>query len=122
MPTGLELLKRWGFEYKTIFLVWCKTTAGGQFVCSLGNYTRSASEFLLLGVRGSIVQWKQRSDINQVLVAKRREHSRKPDEARQRVDSWFPPGLRRIELFARERAVGWDAWGDETDKFSEESC
>lgn len=60
---------------------------------------------------------KQACDVQQVVLAPRREHSRKPDEARQRIEQFFGPSARKLELFARQQVEGWVAWGNEVDKF-----
>jgi N6-adenosine-specific RNA methylase IME4 len=79
----------------------------------LGYTTRKASEPCLLGRRGSPPRLSR--DIVDVILAPVREHSRKPDEFYERVEQ-FAPGP-YLNLFARERRQGWDAWGDERDKF-----
>ena len=81
----------------------------------MGHYTRSATEFVLLFSRGKPFGWADRC-IPQVLYSVRGEHSRKPDRVRQYLERAYPEA-HRLEMFARERAHGWDAWGAETDKF-----
>lgn len=81
----------------------------------LGNYTRSNSEICLMGVRGKGLK-RVSSSVHSVVLSKIREHSRKPDEVRERIVELFGD-VSRIELFARERFEGWDCWGNETDKF-----
>jgi len=118
LDVGIQLMERWGFTYKTIFFVWCKVNKQGGFIPGVGNYTRPSVELLLIGVRGNIMKWKRNKSIRQMLTARRREHSRKPEEARTRIDDFFVDGLSKVELFARERALGWDVWGNEVNKFS----
>jgi len=79
----------------------------------LGYTTRKASEPCLLGRRGK--PRRLRNDVRDVIHASVREHSRKPDEFYERVEQ-FAPGP-YLDLFARERRQGWDAWGNERDKF-----
>jgi N6-adenosine-specific RNA methylase IME4 len=55
-----------------------------------------------------------------VIEAPVQEHSRKPDKARRMIEAMFP-NLPRIELFARSRCKGWDAWGQEADRSDEPS-
>lgn len=80
-----------GFTYKTVF-VWCKQQLG------VGNYFRTATEFLLLGVRGRL-RFRVRDQINYVVTPRTKRHSDKPDEVRRIVErcSHAP----RLELFAR---------------------
>jgi N6-adenosine-specific RNA methylase IME4 len=79
----------------------------------LGHTTRKNSEVVWLGKRGSPKILSH--SVHEVIVAPRREHSRKPDEFYRRVEA-FCPGP-RIDLFARESREGWQCWGDEARKF-----
>src|SRR5262249_10579791 len=99
-----RVLDAWGFAYKTPF-VWCKPQMG------LGNYWRSATEFLLLGVRGESKGFADKSLRNWACFD-RTEHSAKPAEVRRMVERASPGP--RLELFAREAAEGWTVWGNET--------
>lgn len=107
LPAALEVMKAWGFTYKTI-ITWGKDKFG------LGQYFRGQTEHCLLGVRGNLpykVVDGKRQQGRTLLLAPRREHSQKPDEMRQMIEkvSYEP----YIELFAREHVNGWDCWGDE---------
>lgn len=123
----ISLCKEWGFKYVTVFVTWVKNAEGRKrglrVVHGPGNYTRPGSEFLLLARRGKILRLKRGSGANgisQVMVAARREHSRKPDETYALIDKFFDPERTkaRLELFARTRRDGWDqALSDEADKF-----
>ena len=63
--------------------------------------------------------WKQSSAVQQTIISPRREHSRKPEEARRRIEEFFGNNISRIELFAREQGFeGWQVWGNDTSKFS----
>ena len=128
LPEHLALGQAWGFEWVTCALLWCKTYASdqqwlslarGQQIrpyCGMGFYTRSGSEFCGLWRRGKPLVPADRT-IRQVIHAPVREHSRKPDEARHSIEAMWPDA-RRIEMFARTTTPGWDAWGNETEKFS----
>jgi N6-adenosine-specific RNA methylase IME4 len=76
----------------------------------LGFWTRSNSETCLLATRGKPKRFA--NNVSQVVISKRRDHSRKPNEIRDRIVQLMGD-VPRIELFARERIDGWDAWGDE---------
>lgn len=119
MHFAVELMKAWGFEFLTVAVVWVKKNRGdGSTNMGMGVYTRSCCEFLLLGRRGrGVSNWVRNHSILQVLECPRREHSRKPDEIFPLLDALLIPGLRRLEMFARERRAGWDAWGNEVDHF-----
>lgn len=107
-------VSRWGFTYKTMG-AWAKQgRAGGEkWAFGTGFLLRSAAEFWLVATRGR-VPLKSRS-VRNLLVSPVREHSRKPDEMRQIVEALSDGPY--LELFARERAPGWDAWGNEVGKF-----
>lgn len=116
LPQALQLMGAWGFQYRGVFCTWVKTTANGSSCVGCGFYTRNGSEFALLGVRGRrITQLRRggRKDVRQVLHAPRAQHSRKPVEVHRMAEAVFPGAKRRIELFARARVDGWDAWGNE---------
>lgn len=112
---AIKVMEAWGFEYKTAAFVWVKKNAknGGNFM-GLGAYTRANAEVCLLGVTpdfkaGAMVKSHR---VHQVIEAPFDGHSKKPDEARRRIVELLGD-VPRIELFARQRADGWDAWGNE---------
>jgi N6-adenosine-specific RNA methylase IME4 len=123
-----EVMKAWGFEYKTGG-PWVKRTAGGKATFGTGFLYRSASEAFITGTRGNAFSGS-RSIRNLIetgdelfrnldgweIDALRREHSRKPDEMRTHVDQIVAGGP-ACELFAREKWAGRDVWGDEVGKF-----
>ena len=77
----------------------------------MGYYTRANAELCLLATRGKPLKRVNRG-VHSVVLSKIREHSRKPDEVRERIVELFGD-IPRIELFARQQADGWDCWGDE---------
>ena len=107
-PQALEVMRTWGFEYRGRF-VRAKDRAG------TGYWNRNQHELLLVGVRGDVPAPAPGSQWSSVISASVREHSRKPDEARQMIIAMFPT-LPKIELFARGKArPGWDTWGNEAE-------
>jgi N6-adenosine-specific RNA methylase IME4 len=120
LDKGLDLLRAWGFEYKTVYKVWCKRSTKGHAVSGCGWWSRPSTEMVLVGARGSgYMQWKKTYSEPQEFMGVRRKHSEKPDEIRDSIRGFFdaPGGLRRIELFARSKADGFDAWGLEVPGF-----
>jgi N6-adenosine-specific RNA methylase IME4 len=114
LPQGIDTMRAWGFEYKTVAFTWVKTTKStGGLHFGMGYYTRANCEYCLIGTRGSSLERKSKS-VRQVIISQRREHSRKPDETRERIIDLFGD-IPRIELFAREREKGWDAVGNDID-------
>lgn len=113
LPDGLQVMQAWGFAYKSN-LVWFKTRRdGGPDRRGVGFYFRNVTEILLFGVRGRDVRTLDpgRSQEN-ILAARKREHSRKPDEQYRLIEacSWGP----RLELFARGPRPGWTVWGNQS--------
>jgi N6-adenosine-specific RNA methylase IME4 len=74
---------------------------------------RHQTELVLLARRGNCR--RQRKDVRELILAPRREHSRKPDEFYRRVEAYCAGPF--VDLYARERRTGWDAYGDEVNKF-----
>ena len=108
---GLEVMKTWGFEYKTN-IVWYKIRKdGGPDGRGVGFYFRNVTELVLFGVRGSMRTLSAgRRQVNCISTQKR-EHSRKPDEIYDLIEECSPSPY--LELFARFNRNGWDQWGNE---------
>ena len=109
---ALEVLRSWGFAYKTIAFNWIKTTSKGNYCKNVAPWTMKSSEICLLGIKGRMTKYKQANNIESLVIAQRSQHSQKPNEVRKRIEDLFGD-LPRIELFAREKTDGWDVWGDE---------
>ncbi|MCR9218957.1 MAG: MT-A70 family methyltransferase [Alphaproteobacteria bacterium] len=141
LPDALALIEAWGFRYVTVGFTWVKTfdlfgrqaprtallhravedrdwNAVGEALApmGLGYWTRANPEMCLLASVGAPARLER--NVRQTLFAPIREHSRKPDEAYRRLERLAPGPC--AELFARTRRPGWDAWGDELDKFTTE--
>jgi N6-adenosine-specific RNA methylase IME4 len=115
LPRAIELIEAWGFVYKTVGFVWVKTNAvDGGFFTGMGFWTRANAELCLLATRGR--PQRLAKDVRRLVIAPRREHSRKPDQVRERIERLVPGP--RVELFARSSAPCWDSWGDEVELFS----
>lgn len=108
-------MEAWGFTYKTAAFVWIKKNRknSGNF-WGMGAYTRANAEVCLLGVTPDFKARDQIKShrVHQVIEAPFEAHSKKPDETRRRIVELLGD-VPRIELFARQRADGWDAWGNE---------
>jgi N6-adenosine-specific RNA methylase IME4 len=113
---ALMLVAKWGFKIKTMKgFTWHKTTATGKDFFGMGNWTRANSEDCLFAVRGK--PKRVNAGVPQIIHAPRREHSRKPDEARDRLVKLMGD-VPRLEMFARQATPGWSVWGNETGKFT----
>lgn len=108
---GLEVMKRWGFTYKTN-IVWYKIRRdGGPDGRGVGFYFRNVTELVLFGIRGSLRTLDAGRTQTNILATMKREHSRKPDEFYEIVESCSPGPY--LELFARHPRKGWAQWGNE---------
>ena len=133
----IALFKHWGFRYRTILFNWTKLNPKGwvdprldpsyrldrpyvryrdglyhSVFFGVGYYSKSNSEPCLLGMRGQLPT--KSNKVSNAIFAPRREHNRKPDEARERIVQLFGD-IPRIELFARETAAGWASAGNALD-------
>lgn len=110
LPDAIEVMKAWGFKYKTCAFTWVKIKKDGQPLAGMGSYTKSNAELCLLGMRGHIEAVDK--TIRQIILCERMGHSVKPPETRDRIVKlfWDEP---RVELFARQKVEGWDCWGNE---------
>jgi N6-adenosine-specific RNA methylase IME4 len=120
---GIDTLSSWGFTYKTCGFVWVKTNKNYNInqtsflpqdsfntFYGLGYWTRANSELCLIGTKGKIR--RQSNSVHQIIYDPIREHSRKPDCTRDKIVELMGD-IPRIELFARQKHKGWDAWGNE---------
>lgn len=113
LPDALEVMRHWGFTYKTVAFVWAKQNPSGLgWHFGLGKWTRANAEYCLMGVRGQPKRIGR--GIAQLVVSPRGIHSHKPDEVRNRIVQLMGD-LPRIELFARRKVEGWDCWGNEVE-------
>jgi N6-adenosine-specific RNA methylase IME4 len=118
LPRALDLIRAWGFEYKTVGFYWAKLNASpkhsADFFTGLGYWTRANPEQCLLATRGN--PSRRAKDVRRLVVEPRREHSRKPDCVRVRIEKLLEGPY--IELFARETKPRWDCWGDQVALFN----
>lgn len=113
LPDALKVIDAWGFKYKTIGFIWNKKEKSGKQVCFMGKWTLKGSEICLLATKGKAHKLIKSHKVRQLVEAERNIHSRKPDEVRKRIVEMFGDELPKIELFARQTHIGWDAWGNE---------
>lgn len=113
LPHAVETMARWGFTFKSAG-AWAKQSpTGNSLAFGPGYLYRSAAEFWLIGTIGRPVQLSR--SIRNLILAPRREHSRKPTQMHADLEAMFEGP--RCELFAREGRPGWDVWGNQTSKF-----
>ena len=117
LPEGLAVMQAWGFQYKSN-LVWHKVRKdGGPDGRGVGFYCRNTTELVLFGTRGRNARTLApgRRQVN-ILKTQKREHSRKPDEFYDIVESCSPGPF--LEMFARGTRAGWSSWGNQADEYT----
>ena len=123
LPKGLELLDAWGFTYKTVGFYWAKLNKAASphaysdtdFFTGMGFWTRANPEQCLLATRGHPKRIAK--DVRRLVVAPRREHSRKPDEVYDNIERLADGPY--LEMFARSSRQGWDSWGNQEELFDQ---
>ena len=113
LPEALRLIEAWGFTYKSVAFVWLKKNRkADSWFYGLGFWTRGNAEVCLLATRGH--PKRQAANVHQFIISPIQEHSRKPEEAREKIVALMGD-LPRVELFARQTPPGWDVWGNEVE-------
>jgi len=127
LAMALDVIKAWGFEYKTRAFVWAKLNqkyhdytpekqaAYGDSAWKMGNgfWTRANPEDCWLATRGK--PKRKSAAVRRLVVSPLRQHSRKPDEVKERIEKLVDGPY--VELFSRTNRPGWDAMGNEAGKF-----
>jgi len=114
LQEAFKVIEGWGFKYKTVAFTWVKQNKNNSnFFTGLGYWTRANPEMALLATKGKPKRINK--DVSQLVISKRREHSRKPDEMYDKIERLLEGPY--IELFARTQRSGWDSWGNQVDKF-----
>ena len=104
---GLDLLKSWGFQYKTN-AVWDKDRVG------MGYWFLGQHELLLVGTKGKFSPPKAKWRVSSIYVENTRKHAKKPDYFRDLILRSYR-NESKIELFSRQKTDGWDCWGNEVE-------
>lgn len=121
LQKSLPIIEAWGFTYKTCAFSWMKADPYRLFAddatpfAGMGYWTRANTEPCLLATRGRPT--RRAADVRQGIIAPRREHSRKPECVRERIERLVDGPY--LELFARSRRPGWESWGNEVEKFGD---
>lgn len=112
LEDALEVIKAWGFEYKTVGFTWCKLNPKSLTpFFGVGFYTKSNAEICLLATKGPVMK-PVVNTVSSLILSPRREHSRKPDEQYERIEAMYPIA-KKLELFARQKRSGWASWGNQ---------
>lgn len=121
LQEALDVIRAWGFEYKTLGFSWIKTNRKNKKpFFGIGYYSKSNCEVCLIGVKGKPIV--KSNGVSSVVISPRERHSKKPDIVRKRIVD-LCGDIPRVELFARKPHTlidagywkGWDVWGNEVD-------
>lgn len=123
LPRALDVIEAWGFTYKTVGFYWVKLNKSAKvdllgarsFFTGLGFWTRANPEICLLAAKGH--PKRKGRDVRRLVLAPRREHSRKPEQVYDRIERLADGPY--LEMFARGSRPGWDAWGDQVGAFDQ---
>ena len=106
-----DLIEKWGFEYKTVAFTWVKRNKiQPTWFWGMGRWTRANAELCLLATKGK--PKRINAGVHSVIDTSIEAHSKKPNETKDRILK-LVGDLPRIELFARQKTMGWDVWGNE---------
>jgi N6-adenosine-specific RNA methylase IME4 len=112
LEVGFDVIRAWGFKYSTVGFYWVKLTPSGLGLhMGQGHHGRSNPEQCLLATKGRGLRRIDKG-VQKLIVWPVDEHSRKPAEARTRIERLYGD-VPRIELFATQRWPAWSAWGNE---------
>jgi len=118
LQEGLEVIKAWGFQYKTIGFNWLKLNKDGTPFFGVGYYAKSNGEICLLATKGHPHKFVINNDVSQVVFSRKLKHSEKPKAVYTKIERLLG-NLPKIELFARHKREGWDVWGNELPKYTQ---
>lgn len=112
LQEALDVIKAWGFKYKTCAFCWVKQNPkSGGIYAGLGRWVQGNAELCLLATKGH--PHRISKSVKQIVMAPRGRHSAKLAEVRDRIVQLMGEDTERIELFARDHTDGWDCWGNE---------
>jgi N6-adenosine-specific RNA methylase IME4 len=114
LEVAFEVIKSWGFKYKTCAFTWVKTNKDGSVYMGMGRHTRGNAEICLLATKGKGVP-RINAGIKNSHLLPRGRHSEKPHEFREMIEKLYGD-IPRVELFARQETEGWDVWGNEVER------
>lgn len=114
LPEALEVIKAWGFKYKTLGFSWLKTNKDGSPFFGIGYYAKSNQEVCLLATKGNAHSLVVSNKVSSFVSTGRTKHSEKPQVFRDKIVELFGD-IPRVELFARQKTDGWDVWGNEVE-------
>ena len=113
LEVAFEVIRAWGFTYKICAFTWVKTNKDGSIYMGMGRHTRSNAEICLLSTKGKGIS-RTSASVKNTHLFPRGKHSAKPKEFYVLIKELYGD-VKRVELFAREKTLGWDVWGNEVE-------
>lgn len=108
-----EVIKDWGFEYKTVAFTWVKRNKkSNSWFWGMGRWTRANAEICLLATKGKPKRLS--ASVSSIIDTPIEGHSKKPSITREKIIQ-LVGDLPRLEMFARQKINGWDVWGNEVE-------
>jgi N6-adenosine-specific RNA methylase IME4 len=115
LEVSFEVIRAWGFKYKTCAFTWVKTNQDGGIYMGMGRHTRANAEICLLATKGKGIP-RTNAGIYNTQLHQRGRHSEKPEAFRKDIEKLYAGNdYNRIELFARKEHPWWDVWGNEVE-------
>ena len=105
LEEAMRVINAWGFTYRTN-MVWVKDKIG------MGYYARQQHELLLIAAKGNLPTSDPGDRVSSVIYSDRDQHSKKPDRVYTIIEKMYPE-YAKVELFARSKREGWEAWGNQ---------
>lgn len=113
LEEAIELVRVWGFTYKTVAFTWVKKNKkSNSWFWGLGHWTRANAEICILATKGNPTRISK--GIHSIVDTPIERHSKKPDEVRNRIVQLIGD-VPRLEMFARQQTPGWDVFGNEVE-------
>lgn len=114
LQDALNVIQSWGFKYKTCAFTWVKTNKKTNSIyMGMGHYTRSNAEICLLATKGKFLPKVCSKSVKNTHLFPVGKHSAKPSEFRNLIVQLYGETTSKLEMFAREKADGWDSWGNQ---------
>lgn len=124
LAVAIDCLLSWGLHFRGVAFVWVKTRNDGRPIGAQGirpSIVKPTAEYVIAGSR--VAKGRplvlHHEGIPNVILAPKKEHSRKPDQVARYLELMYPQAA-KLELFARSTRSGWVSWGDELGKFTEQ--
>lgn len=111
LEVAFDVIKAWGFKYKTCAFTWVKANKNGSIYMGMGRHTRANAEICLLATKGKGVK-RINASVYNTQIHQRGKHSEKPEHFKSDIVKLYGD-IPRLEMFCRSPTEGWHSWGNE---------